>query len=212
MTNWTKMNKTKQNILETARRLFNDKGVSNVSIRMISRELEISHSNLIYHFNDKNILIEALHKQILEVALALNASLDKEKNTLKSLFYSIDRGFEIIYDYRFFMIDLNLIMRENPRLHSQFLDIEKLRFTMYKAKIDRLISEEILNSESKNKEYTSLIKQIRVLSDYWVASAQIYDATENAERIITSYSYLLKQLFFPYLTEKGKLLYAELIG
>ncbi|MEM6379279.1 MAG: TetR/AcrR family transcriptional regulator [Bacteroidota bacterium] len=138
--------------------------------------------------------------------------LNEEKNTLKALFYSIDKGFEIIYGYRFFMIDLNLIMRENTRLHSQFLHIEKLRFAMYKEKIDTLISEGILKKESTHNEYTFLIKQIRILSDYWVASAQIYDATENITNTITSYSCLLKQLFFPYLTEKGKRLYAELIG
>jgi len=204
------MNKTKKKILESARCMFNSKGVSNVSIRMISRELGISHSNLIYHFKDKNTLIEALHQQILEAALSLNESINKEENTLKVLFSNIDKGFEIIYEYRFFMIDLNLIMRENARLYSKFLEIEELRFIMYKKKIDELIAEKILKPETHNNEYDKVIKQIRVISDYWLSSAQIYDANENPEQIIKSYSSLLKHLFFPYLTKTGHQLFCEL--
>lgn len=198
------MNKTKQKILNISRELYNEYGISNVSIRMISRELKISHSNLIYHFEDKNALIEQLHQEILKEAINLNKSLEKEENILNSLLLSIEVGFKIIYENRFFMIDLNLIMRENKKLHQQFLEIEELRFKMYREKIDALILENIFRKQKHENEYANLITQIRILSDYWVSSALIYDADKTSEEIIIKYAKLLKEMFFPYLTKQGE--------
>jgi len=50
----------KQEILETARRLFNERGYSGVSMRDIAGVLEISVGNLTYHFSKKEDLIEAI--------------------------------------------------------------------------------------------------------------------------------------------------------
>ena len=203
------MKNVKQKILKKAKELFNDKGVANVSIRQISRELGISHSNLIYHFKSKNALIDSLHQQILDAAILLNQDIKTEKNTLKGLFISTIKGFEIIYDFRFFMVDFNLIMRENSDLHRQIKEIEKLRFLMYRDTINVMIDEGVLRKEEYNSEYKLLIIQIRIFSDYWVSSSQIYE--ENAKLAIRKYARLFLTLFYPYLTLKGKKNFNELV-
>ena len=43
------MSKTKQKILDVSKGLFNAKGFSNVTIRMIAQELNMSSGNLNYH-------------------------------------------------------------------------------------------------------------------------------------------------------------------
>ena len=204
MTNWTKMKKIKEKILKKSKELFNEQGVAAVSIRQISRNLNISHSNLIYHFKNKNILLSSLHQQILDKAIALNADIEQEENALRSLFISTYHGFRVIYEYRFFMIDLNLIMRENDTLHKAFLNIEKLRAEMYEAIIQRVIANELMRPPLFEKEYAYFIQHIRIISDYWVSSMKIYDA-EKKEQAIDQYARLFLQLFYPYLTEKGRL-------
>ncbi|MEM6720303.1 MAG: TetR/AcrR family transcriptional regulator [Bacteroidota bacterium] len=204
------MKNIKSKILAEAKKLFNEKGVAHVSIREISREVGISHSNLIYHFKDKNALLTSLHDQILASAIQLNQDISTEENTLKSLFISTLTGFEIIYDFRFFMIDFNLIMRENEELHTQIKAIEQLRFTMYEEKITKMIAEDIMRKEAYAQEYDYLIAQIRVFSDYWVSSSQVYE--ENPQLRIKKYARLLLTHFYPYLTEKGKENFEELLA
>ena len=196
------MKNIKQIIIEKAKKLFNEKGVSNVSIREISREIGISHSNLIYHFKDKNSLINALHQLILENAIELNDEIEKEENTLRGLFISTIKGFEIICDFRFFMIDFNLILKENKKLHKQILEIEVLRFSMYEEKINTMIAKNILKEELIKGESANLIQHIRVFSDYWLPSAQVYEVNVNMS--INKYAKLFLSLFYPYLTKKGK--------
>ncbi len=203
------MEDIKLKILDKAKELFNNKGVSNVSIREISREVGISHSNIIYHFKDKNVILNSLHQQILITAIELNQEISKEENTLKSLFISTFKGFDIVYDFRFFMIDFNLIMKENRELHQQIKEVEILRLKMYKEKITKMITEKTLRNEIYKNEYEDLIIQLRVFSDYWVSSSQVYEV--NPQLSIKKYARLFLRHFYPYLTQNGRKKFDKLI-
>ena len=51
---------TKQRILETALRLFNEQGFGHVTTAMLAKEAGIAEGNLWYHFRDKTALLTAL--------------------------------------------------------------------------------------------------------------------------------------------------------
>lgn len=53
-------NKTKKDIILTARNLFNIHGYNSISMRDIANELGISVGNLTYYFNKKEDLIEEI--------------------------------------------------------------------------------------------------------------------------------------------------------
>ena len=53
------MQKRRDDILDTAERLFNERGYNAVSLRDIAEALQISKGNLTYHFQKKEDLIEA---------------------------------------------------------------------------------------------------------------------------------------------------------
>ena len=103
------MKKTKRNILQTAKKLFTEHGVANVSIRQIAAEMKISHSNLIYHYKNKQALLEGLHQQLLEAAMEINQNFHQAEKMVRALYESTQTGFRVLYDFRFFMIDLNYI-------------------------------------------------------------------------------------------------------
>jgi hypothetical protein len=51
---------TKQKILNTSIRLFNEDGMANVPLQQIAKEIGISPGNLAYHFKNKEAIIEAM--------------------------------------------------------------------------------------------------------------------------------------------------------
>lgn len=200
------MKKTKENILRMAQQLFNKEGVADVSIRKIAAELCISHTNLIYHFKTKNELLEQLHVEILATAKRENEKLQQEENLILGLYKTTQVGFQVLYDYRFFLIDLNYIMRINPSLHAFFLEVEQLRAKMYRDYIQRLIERDYMRLEDFEGEFDLLIKRIRTFSDYWIASSQIYN-TQSPETLIEDHVQLFMSMFYPYLTTAGKQAY-----
>ena len=197
------MNKKKEILLKIAQRLFTEYGVAEVSLRQIAAEASISHSNLIYHFPSKNDLIIALHRQLMEKAIVLNQKIQIALNPIAGIFQSTVTGFEILYEYRFLMVDLPLILRDNKTLHNTFRDLEKLRATMYAVEIQKAIDQNLMRQELYQGEYDELIDRIKIFSDGWIASSAIYDSAEN-EDIIQKYVKLFMGFFFPYLTEKGR--------
>ncbi len=196
-----KMKKSKEKILQKALELFNINGFGNVSIRQIAAELNISHSNLIYHYKTKNDMADALHTELLQKAVALNASVKKSENFIEDLFNSTKTGFEILYDYRFFMIDLNEILKENTSLKSAFLEVEKVRSKMYKDVIEKGIIQRNFRKELYENEYDFFIEQIKIYSDSWITSSQIYHSGSTKEDVIDHYVGLFIKMFVPYFTE-----------
>lgn len=197
------MKKTKDKILETSKYLFNTEGTGNVSLRQVASEMGISHGNLMYHYKTKNEIIDALHEQMFKQAQEINTNLLIEDFSLWELFNSLNEGFKVVYEYRFFMIDLNLIMRENKKLNEIFRAVEQTRATMYRDVFQQSINLGIMRPEAFSGEYESLIERIRIFSDAWVASSEIYDKDKTPLEIIEKYSRLFQNQLFPYLSEKG---------
>ena len=197
------MKKTKEKILDTAHKLFNKQGVPTVSIRQIAKEAQISHGNLIYHYRDKEEITAALNQRLLDEAKRLNTGIDRENFDIRSLYQVTLSGFNVVYEYRFFLIDLNYIMKSDKQLHKTFLEVEKLRAQMYAEVIQLSIDKGLMRKAEFSSEYPDLIKRIRIFSDHWVASSLIYDKQKKSE-LIQNYARLFMGFFYPYLTGNGK--------
>lgn len=195
---------SKEKILQKALELFNAKGFANVSIRLIATELNISHSNLIYHYKTKNDIATALHNELLEKAIALNTQAVNYSDFMEGLFVSTKQGFEILYDYRFLMIDLNFILKENKALKTAFLEVEKVRAKMYQNVITIAVENKDLRKELYPNEYDFFIDQIKIFSDSWIVSSQIYHTDLTKKEIVDQYADLFIKMWFPYLTDSGK--------
>ncbi|MEM6803651.1 MAG: TetR/AcrR family transcriptional regulator [Bacteroidota bacterium] len=197
------MGKIKQKILDAALDLYNRKGVSEVSIRQIAKEVSISHSNLIYHYPGHEDLIVGLHEVLLQKAVELNQGIDPAKSSLLELFSTTKRGFSVVLDFRFLFYDLKYICSSFPRVKQIILSVEKLRSEMYQGVIREMIGQELIRSEEFEAEYEYLISLIKIFSDHWLVSSSIYDELGPEEKL-EKYAYLLMTFFYPYLTDKGK--------
>lgn len=58
---------TKDRILQTARKMFNERRYGKVTLAMLAEELKMAKGNLWYHFNDKRSLLEVLSEQFVEL-------------------------------------------------------------------------------------------------------------------------------------------------
>lgn len=204
------MSKTKEKIFISALKLFNEHGLSSVTLRTISVDIGISQGNLNYHFKKRDDIIEGLYFRLVSEINDTMVTLKNEGSSLAFLFTITESIMKLLYKYRFFMLDFSHIMKGNDSIRAYHKDLNVLRQSQIDHIFQLMISEGMMKPESFDKEYFLLYKRTQILIDFWISSAQI-EFDQISENSIPQYLNLIAQSIYPYLTNKGKTVFCELI-
>ncbi len=104
----------KKLILDTARNLYNEFGLSNVTIRQIANKMKISSGNLTYHYKKRGEIVKGIFKdlEIVEFKfIVLYRQISLNSDQLNNLMRSHAKA---MFHYRFFWIDFVQVGREDP--------------------------------------------------------------------------------------------------
>ncbi len=193
----------KEKILATALRLFNEKGVPNVSQRTISNKLDISPGNLTYHFKRREDIETELYLHLVDT---IDESLRKLKDreiTVALLFEFIEKMLAAFFEYRFIFLDFVHIMRNNAKIAAYHVELTKKRKAQFMSIIDRLLKAGIFRPSEFENEYLMLYDRMTILSDFWVVEAEI---TKNGvqKTDLPQYKKIILHSIYPYLNDGSK--------
>jgi len=194
------LNQTRQNIIQAAIRLFNERGVVNVSFRDIADELQISPGNVTYHYKTKQELMDSVYRYMIKTLEAMaigNQLMNPNKDQLE-----VARGYlEHIFQFRFFYQDTLEIIRSFPELavlHEEQVEQEK---AIIKNLMFMSVGKGDLIPEPFDGLYNSLAHSIWMTLHFWLTQQIIRGEHKNDLEIglIT-----VANLLYPYTTDKGK--------
>ena len=112
--------RTRERVLETSLRLFNDFGEPNVTTTTISEEMEISPGNLYYHFRNKDEIVNDIFA-VFERELQSMLAVPRERIvTVEDIWLYLHVLFEHIWKYRFLYRDLSDLLSRNRLLEVHF--------------------------------------------------------------------------------------------
>ncbi|MCB0641709.1 MAG: TetR family transcriptional regulator [Phaeodactylibacter sp.] len=199
---------TKEKILEAALSLFNELGTDVSSLRVIAKEVGISHGNLAYHFPNTDVIIHQLYLDLVqELDEQIHSAMDQAID-LASLFELGWLNFNILQKYRFLLLDFVRIMRRIDAIKAHFRTLTELRKQQFHFMIDSLIQRGLLREERFEGGYQRLIGRLFILGDHWIPHSEIHFGGEDAERLQRSFVLFISQ-FEPYFTEEGRLEYLQ---
>lgn len=197
------MNKTKRKILDTALILLNEQGMSQVSQRTISDHLKISPGNLTYHYKKKTEIIEALYFELVEKMNRAFSTFKELSDNLNLLIKSSEGLFDILYQYRFFFIDIVQILRTYETIATHYRQLQEVRKEQFKGMIDQLLEQKIIREEELPNEYEQLYNRVQINFDFYLSYIGV-----NKLKIESKYLEEQKLSFiytvYPYLTDLGK--------
>jgi AcrR family transcriptional regulator len=193
--------KRKEKIKIVSLRMFNDKGIRNVTTRHIASKMEISHGNLTYHYPSKKEILEAIY-------LDMNAGLSKAikpkgADGLKYLHALFIYFFRFQKKYRFFYTDLIEIARHYPDITEMHTDIQLKRIRECRAVISYYQHIGLMQRETEYDNYGLLIHNIWFLSSFWMNQKGILGAGHPAREVTYTLKIIWNQIV-PHLTYKGK--------
>lgn len=200
------MASTKENICEAAKRLFNEKGYYNVSLREIAESAGTTIGNLTYHFPQKEELILAIQDRLYTDFLhnfIFNDKCDEEDDGL-SILKKMLQSFTAIYDNKrkneFYYKNIVEFSNESKVFFENTQKFRLQVYRYYQKNLFKLRTLGIMRQDISEERYLSLNYVISYLSYIWIENTTPY-YDEDIPRIELHAG--LKNLIYPYFTPEG---------
>ncbi len=113
----------KKLIQDAARKLYNERGLGNVTVRQVAEVVGISSGNLTYHFEKRGEIVDSIFEELEtleEKFLQLYRLTALNDVQLKKLMKAHAKA---MFDYRFFWIDFVQVGRENKKTQKRLDDL-----------------------------------------------------------------------------------------
>lgn len=192
---------TKQKILNKALELFNQNGITAVSLRSIANNLDMSIGNLQYHFKKREDIVEKLYLQLVDQLNQVTRI--NPENIIQYVFTKAKEIFRHLYAYRFFLLDFVAITRNNSTIKKHYAALSQYREKQFLEIVNMLIQQGLFRPEQLKDEYKNLHKRIEVISNFWLSS-ELIQSDNLSEKVVDSYATIINYSIYPYLTKKGK--------
>lgn len=118
---------TKNNIIQKAIDLFNERGTAAVSLSSLAEALGISTGNLQYHYHSKEEIIRAILEVMFNDWNVVYQKMDTESFTMDTLHQTLRINFDLVWKYRFFYRELNALLRNDEILAKRYAAIQEQR-------------------------------------------------------------------------------------
>jgi AcrR family transcriptional regulator len=207
--------RTRERILETSLRLFNDFGEPNVNTTIIAQEMNISPGNLYYHFKNKDDIVTSIFQQFeREIDKLLTVPDDRTPN-VEDAWLFLHLLFETIWKYRFFYRDLNNLLINNRTLELRFKTLLAQKVRMARWLCDGLAR--LSELRASPTEIEALATNMVVVATWWLSYEYVLNPRRAAEPEMLSEAlargcYHVMSLTAPYLTGDARALFEKLAG
>jgi AcrR family transcriptional regulator len=191
---------TKERIIETAIRLFNEQGTGGVSTNHIAEALTMSPGNLYYHFRNKEEIVRAILERMFVRWAALYTLPEGYVPQLMDVQQIVTENFVLVWDYRFFYRELSALVQRDPMLKDRYQQIRRARITNLEVLLQQLVSASSAHNSQTPTSVTNLARLCWLISDYWLPFLEI-DGEVALSEVIEQGMALYTQVLRSYISE-----------
>lgn len=174
---------TKELILETALRLFNEQGTNAVSTNHIAAALGISPGNLYYHYRNKEEIIRAIFERLYDIwDTTLTLSGDRPP-TLDDLQRLVRDNFMVMWDYRFVYRELVPLLRRDAELRLRYEAVRQRGFADFQQLFAEFVTAGVLVPLDDPKIVINLAEVCWLISEFWLSSVEISGDRVTAQQM-----------------------------
>jgi AcrR family transcriptional regulator len=206
--------RTRERILETSLRLFNEFGEPNITTTIIAEELNISPGNLYYHFRNKDDIVDSIFVQFEGEIIRMLSVPANRRPTIEDVWVYLHLMFELVWRYRFFYRDLSDLLSRNRKLELQFKQIYKHKVLVARQLCDGLRGDGAL--EASDQEIEALAANMVVVASYWLSYEYVLNPRRYTEQQVMADAlmrgcYQVLSLVGPYLRGDTHALFRKLV-
>jgi AcrR family transcriptional regulator len=164
---------TRERILDTALRLFNERGTGEVSTNHIAEACEISPGNLYYYFRNKQEIIRELFQR-LDTTWENGPQLPQDRlPSLDDLSMVIEANYQIVWQYRFAYRELVALLRQDAKLHANFLAVRQRGFDGFREMFKAFVAGGVFREPGESQAVDELMEVCWLISEFWLTNLEI---------------------------------------
>lgn len=188
---------TRDAILATALRLFNESGTAEVSTNHIAKAMAISPGNLYYHFRNKEAIVRELFEQLYarwDQQYAFSNPAEPDLNDLRGM---LTATFRTNWDFRFIFRELAALLQRDPELKKRWLSVRERGFEGFAQLFNLFVAAGVLRAPTDPAEIRRLTELIWLISEFWLPTLEISDRTTRSDDFYHGVE-LMSQVMAPY--------------
>jgi AcrR family transcriptional regulator len=194
--------KTREKILDQARKLFNEQGIRNTSTRQIAASMSISPGNLHYHFKHTEDIVMSLFEQLVHwydktIQSMQNMPIEQVSDivpVLDLIYYKMDA-------FRFLFIHFVEISLWVPKMGDDYKKLMSRREDQLEDWLKKLEQQNVL-SKLSDRTREELIKKILIIADFWI-SHNALTKQYKGEKARQDFVATVLSIFTPYIKIQG---------
>lgn len=190
----------KQDILRTARALFNERGYNGVSTQNIADAMGISKGNLNYHFHRKEDIIEAVVEEMHSHYVK-----PTPPATLAELNGLLARTQTVVAENAFYFWHYTQLAQLSPRIREIQSEVIDNQHALFVDAFERFRRAGIFGAEEYPGQYRQIIRAVVLTGIYWVPHSRFWEGDPASE----DFPSCAWAILYPLLSECGKREYRE---
>lgn len=196
--------RTRERIVETSLRLFNESGEPHVTTALIAAEMGISPGNLYYHFRSKDEIVRELFARFERRLLQTMAVPEDRAADVEDVWLLLHLLFEVMWEYRFLYRDLEDLLSRDWRMAAHFGRlIDRATGTVVS------LSESLVASGSMRAtraEIEALAGNVLLVMTYWMSFQRLRQlgGRESPAAKLDHAAYQVLSLVAPYLVGEAR--------
>lgn len=189
---------TQTKILDAAIALFNAASASTVSTNRIAEAAGVSRGNLHYHYASKEeVILDIWNRMEVEIS---GWTQDAMSPTLEHMAFMTLRQYRLIWRYRFFYQELNILLEKDAELRYRFNRVRRQRMDDVFVFFRQLAAAGVLKPNLSDDELRDLIRISWMVSDFWLSFVRVEEDRIDVDTMQEGYRLIL-QLLQPVMTE-----------
>jgi len=163
---------TKLKIIQSAIRLFNKEGMTNVRLQHIADDAKISVGNLAYHFSNKRAIIRQVDK---ELATVIKPILFNEHafSHLIDFDNQLSSYYALMKQYAFYFLDVLELERAYPVLHLKRKKYIQQMVYQIEEWIRQHAKKGTFNAEIQDNQYQITAHSIWMILTFWMTQQKV---------------------------------------
>jgi len=201
--------RTRERIVETALRLFNELGEPNVTTTAVADEMNISPGNLYYHFGSKDEIVNEIFAAFEREIRDTLAAPTRRAPTVEDAWLFLHLVFELVWKYRFLYRDLNDLLSRNRLVETHMKDI-----VAHSVRVAAQLCRGMVAAgemQATPAEIDALSANMVVVATYWLSYEFVRDPRRAPDaNALARGAYHVMAMVAPYLAGQSRALFEQL--